>query len=305
MDKAIVQSLMNPQTLDWLLEEDNPGVRVRTLTGLCGLPGDDAQVIAARDLVTQTLGQARDMFWMEDTRPTPPVRGLIALAESGLTRDCLPIDPVVDRFLNLLHYDVNCGDFIILRSLVMLGYGDDPRLQRWLAKAAEAQLPDGGWLCLHRLNKMNRTPKSCIKANMHALLLAGEMKKRGMSFPGSDELVQYFFKRRLFYRTDDPGRLVLECRPGYRMIDAYFPIEIQRVGLPLLLEALAALGVGRAPELQEAWDMLEAKQDEQGRVKLEGTLAKSYLPKERVGLPGKWVTLYAWLAYKARDAQPK
>lgn len=289
---------MNPETLDWLLEENNPGVRVRTLTGLCGLANDHAEVVAARDLVVHTLGQARDLSWMEDTRPLPPIYGLTALAETGLTRDSAPTDPVVDRLLGQFR-DVNCGDFIFLRALAMLGYGTDPRFNDCLARIAETQLPDGGWLCLHRVNKMNRTPKSCIKANMHALLLAGEMTKRGLPFAGRDGLVGYFLKRRLFYRTGDPNRLVLDCRPGFRMIDAYFPIEIQRVGLPLLLDAFAALGVGGAPELSGAWEILRTKQDEHGRVKLEGTLAKSYLPKERVGRPGKWVTLYALLAHKA------
>jgi hypothetical protein len=85
-----------------------------------------------------------------------------------------------------------------------------------------------------------------------------------------------------------------------RTIDAFFPIEVMRVSLPLLLDALAASGVGQAPELQEAWQLLEAKRDALGRITLEGTIANSYLPKERVGRPGKWVTLYARLAEAVR-----
>jgi len=38
----------------------------------------------------------------------------------------------------------------------------------------------------------------------------------------------------------------------------------------------------------------------EGRVILEGTLGKSCLPKERVGRPGKWPTLYTRLAWQAR-----
>jgi hypothetical protein len=139
---------------------------------------------------------------------------------------------------------------------------------------------------------------------MHALLLLAEMKLHGIPFAGTDELIQYFLRRRLFYRMDSPTRLVMEHSPGLRMIDAFFPQEGMRVGLPMLLYALSVLGAGGAPELQEAWDMLEAKRDELGRVKHEGTVGKSSLPKERVGRPGKWVTLYTLLAYKARDAQP-
>ena len=64
------------------------------------------------------------------------------------------------------------------------------------------------------------------------------------------------------------------------------------------MEALAVLGVGSAPELAEGWQMLEGKKDAQGKITLEGTLSKSYLPKESVGKPSKWATLYAWLAWK-------
>lgn len=287
---------MDTQVLDWLLEEDNPGVRVRTLTELLDLPDDDAQVKNARELAARTLDAARDLSWMEQ-KGLALAYGVTTLAESGLRREDTPIGPVVDRLL-APPFDAGCGDMMILRALVMLGYAHDPRVQNRLALAAETQLPDGGWLCLHRLSKMDKTPKSCIKANMHALLLAGELEKRGLRFTEKEELVHYFLKRRLFYRTDDPTRLVLDCRPGWRMTDVFFPIETQRVGLPLLLAALASLGAGGAVELREVWQLLESKRDAQGRIVLEGTLSKSYLPKERVGRPSKWATLYALLAWR-------
>jgi hypothetical protein len=290
---------MNSQVLEWLLEENNPGVRVRALTGLCGLPDDGAQVTAARKLVIQTFETARDLSWME-SKGLKLIYGLTALVEMGLRRTDVPVDPLVDRML-AQPCDAACGDMILLRAVVMLGYGNDSRVENRLAQIMEVQLPDGGWLCIHRLRKMSRVPKSCIKVNMHALLLAGEMKKRGLPFAGSQALLQYFLKRRLFYRMDDPTRLVLDCRPGWRMTNAFFPIEVMRVGLPVLLDAIAALGAGQAPEFQEAWSLLEGKRDAQGRIILEGTLSKSYLPKERIGRPSKWATLYACLAWKGRD----
>ena len=133
---------------------------------------------------------------------------------------------------------------------------------------------------------------------MHGLLLAGELKKRGIEIPGSGELVNYFLKRRLFYRMDKPDQLVLNL-PGRRMTDAFFPHEYFHIGLPALLESLATLGAGKAIELDEAWELLEGKKDSQGRIPLEGTLPgnKAYLPKERVGKPSKWATLYSCLAW--------
>ncbi|HYE11405.1 MAG TPA: hypothetical protein VEF53_14635 [Patescibacteria group bacterium] len=66
---------------------------------------------------------------------------------------------------------------------------------------------------------------------------------------------------RLFYITDNPTQLVLNCRPGWRMTDIFFPIEIMRAVLPLLLDASVFLGTAQAPELEEAWRLLEEKTD--------------------------------------------
>jgi hypothetical protein len=71
-----------------------------------------------------------------------------------------------------------------------------------------------------------------------------------------------------------------------------------RVGLHNIIEAFCALGYGNDSRLDEAWAILESKQTADGYYKLDQTLTKSYLPKERVGKPSKWVTFYALLAQK-------
>ena len=291
---------MNEHILSWLLQEDNPGVRVRTLTGLVQLPRDHEKVRKARRLVLDALPTARDLSWM-DLKGQVLVYNLTALAESGLSREDVSIEAVASILLSQ-PFDANCGDLMALRAMVMLGYGRDPRVERRLEQLRDAQRPDGAWLCLHRVEKMHREPKSCIRAAMHGLLLAGELRKQGLCLEGSQQLVDYFLRRRLFYRTDDPAKLVLPDHPGKRMVDSFFPSEYFRVGLPLLLDALAVLGVGQSPALHEAWILLEGKKDEHGRIPLEGTLPrnKSYLARERVGQPSKWGTLYAYLAWNSR-----
>lgn len=283
-----------PAVLSWLLEKSNPGVRLRTLKELCGLEVSDETVVAARRLVVGSLPAARDRSWMElDGQAL--VHSLTALAEAGLSAADVPIEPVIDRLL-ARPFDVNCGDMMLLRALVMLGCAADARVQDRLMRLAEKQLPDGGWLCLQRLEKLRRIPKSCIKADMHGLLLAGELRRLGVPATWSEPLVSYFRRRRLFYRMDDPRRPVLDCRPGYRMTDVHIPLEYLRTGLQFLIKALAELGQRDTPEFQEAWRLLEGKRDPQGRVRLEGALAKSYLHKERVGQATKWGTLHTCLA---------
>jgi hypothetical protein len=227
------------------------------------------------------------------------VYNLTALAESGLTCEDVPTETAVSK-LQTKSFEAGCGQLMALRAMVMLGHGGDTRIRERIANLRDVQLPDGGWLCLHRVRKMKKTPKSCIRAAMHGLLLAGELKKQGLHFDGDEQLIGYFLKRRLFYRTDYPARLVLNDHPGRRMTDVFFPIEYFRVGLPVLLDALAVLGVGQEPELAEAWRLLDEKKNPNGRVLLEGTLplSKCYLPKERIGKPSKWGTLYASLAWK-------
>ncbi len=281
--------------LNWLLEEDNSSVRLRTLIGLCELSEAHEEVKAARRVVVSRMQAASDLSWMS-MKGQKVVYNLTALAESGLSHEDVDVEPCIDNLLSAPYFDANCGELMALRAMVMLGYGKDARLKKRLSQLAEAQLPDGGWLCLHRVRKMKKVPKSCMRAAMHGLLLAGELKKRGLYFSGSEQLIQYFLKRRLFYRTDNPTQVVIK-----HMNEVFFPIEYFYVGLPLLLDALAALGAGEATELQEAWSLLEQKRDRDGRILLEGTLPanKAYLPKERVGKPSKWGTLYACLAYKS------
>lgn len=287
------------EVINWLLEDNHPGVRTRTLIGICGFSDSDQVVREARRNVKQTLHAARDLSWMV-LKGQILVYNLTALAESGLTYEDVSIEPVVDRLLSQ-PFDANCSDLMALRAMVMLGYGRDSRVIKRLEQVENARLVDGGWLCLHRVKKMDRTPKSCIKVDMHGLLLAGELKKQGIDLTGTGQLLNYFQKRRLFYRMDRPTELVLSL-PGRRMTDVFFPIEYFHVGLPLLLDAWAVLGAGKAPELQEAWSLLDKKVDDQGKIALEGTLPsnKSYLPGERVGKPSKWGTLYAYLAWKNR-----
>src|SRR5512146_2120394 len=117
---------MDTETLSWLLDVGNPGVRVRTLTGLCGAPQDSPEEQEAKKAVLAWLPAAQDPNGMN-------AEGLkllylpVALAECGLTRADIDISPVVERLL-ANNFDSACGDMIALRALVMLGYQDDPRV---------------------------------------------------------------------------------------------------------------------------------------------------------------------------------
>lgn len=66
------------------------------------------------------------------------------------------------------------------------------------------------------------------------------------------------------------------------------------------LDVLASLGRARDPRLARALELVESKQDEQGRWKLEYTYnGKTWVDIERKGEPSKWVTLRALRVLKA------
>jgi hypothetical protein len=241
---------------------------------------------------------------------------LTALAECALTREDIEISRAVAGYFPRAgskgipglqyngQFDSNCCDAMVARALVALGYGDHDKVRGWLEAFSEYQLPDGGMLCLHRIERLKHNPKSCMKDNLHILLMLAECRKHGLEFKYTAGILDYFLKRQIFYRSDEPGKLVLSSAPGKRMIDSFFPAEPMRVGLPQILYSLSILGAGQRPEMAAAWQLIESKKDSSGKYRIEGTVAKSYLPKEFVGKASKWITLYALLARKYAANQP-
>ncbi|MGI5900182.1 MAG: hypothetical protein ACOX8S_09730 [Christensenellales bacterium] len=279
---------------NWLLGDDNPSVKFRTQTEILNQPGDKA---AAASWVFDSLPEG----WHEQ-------RGLwyryyiAALAECVLNNDDIPMAKLDRAFAGLdSSFEWGCGDFMLQTSLVKLFLSEHEIIVKIIDSLKEHSLPDGGFLCLHRLNKLKYTPKSCYKANLHALLFLAECKKSSVDISPLTPLVDYFLNRGIFYRSDDRASLVLNSREGWRTIDIFYPFEVMRVGLQNVLEALCALGYGDDDRLSQAWTLLDGCKDADGRVMLGGTLTKSYLPKERVGRSSKWATFYVMLAEKHRS----
>ena len=289
---------MDDAVLNWLLEENEPHIRYRAMRELLGMPREHPSCIKTREMLLPALSQTADTRWERETKGLWLIYNLVALAECGLIREDISVEEAVSRALEP-SFDGGCGDALLLRALVMLGYGGDERVRQRLAAFGDTILPDGGFLCLHRLSKRRDTPKSCYKANLHAIMLYGECAKRGIGTPGFAALPDYFLQRKIFYRSDAPDALVLDAREGWRTIDTFHPMEVMRVGVHCVVEALCSLGYGKTAQCEHARLMLDKYKGENGRYSLAGTLAKSYLPKERVGKPSKWVTLYALMADKA------
>jgi len=279
--------------IQWLLEDKNPAVQYRTRTELLGEAADKSAVIAYIEKKLPADWQDAKGLWY--------TYWLTAIAECGLQHTDVPFDvdravrPCSDGFAN------GCADFMHLRALVMLGLGEHPVVRHTLDNLQA--LPDGGFLCDMKLKKRKDVPKSCAKANTFALMLCAEAKKKGITLSITEPLLEYFWAHRIFYRVSARDVLMLDGREGWRSIDTFHPFETMRIGLHNTVEAFCALGYGKDERMAHAWALLDAKTAADGKVLLDGTLTKSYLPKETAGKPSKWVTFYALLAAKGKRSQ--
>ena len=283
--------------IQWLLEDDNPAVKYRTQTEiLCQTAGKEAVITWLKAFLPLDWTERRGLWF---------IYYITAFAECGLSYTDIPLDKKAIVGSGDNHpFECGCADFMHLRALVRLGLGNEPAVKKIIGQLSEQQFPDGGFLCLHRIKKLERIPKSCVKANMHTLMFCAECKKKGIQTNIEKPLLDYFWNHKLFYRTDNPETLILNAREGWRTIDTFYPFEVMRVGLQNIIESLCALGYGNDGRLDQAWSLLEEKKDPLGKMILNGTLSKSYLPKakERCGKPSKWATFYTLLALKEKGS---
>jgi len=155
----------------WLLEKDQPPVRLSALTELLGRPPNDPEVVATRKDITRT-GWAKDILdtqlpsgcWFhEKSLFLPSFHGtfwmLLILADLGMTKE----DPRVDRACQLWmkRNGSSDGGFSqtgktnghlcitgnTARALVKFGYVDHPRTRRAFEWIVKNQAEKGGWSC--------------------------------------------------------------------------------------------------------------------------------------------------------------
>ena len=277
---------MKEELIIWLTEDSNPMVKFRTQKEILKLN------VSSEESKRYILSRIPENWYT--------VKGLwytnylTALAEAGLNAEDVEGAWLEQAFAKLKNNEHGCEDFMLLRALVMLGFGNEEPVHGALSAISDAALPDGGFLCKMKLDKKSYVPKGCYKANLIALLLASECKKKNVTALFTDALVRNFVNRRLFYKSGT-DELVLQEREGWRTIDVFSPLEVMRVGIVNVYEALVSLLGKDDPALPECAAIIESH-TVRGKVILQGTSTKTYLPKEKVGGPSKWNTLYYLLA---------
>lgn len=308
--------------LEWLLEAENPSVRYRTLTELLDVAADDPQVQQARAHIPNSKPIQKifakmhpDGYWLhrgkgagiEYTMSSSTHFVLAYLAELGMDRQDERIARAVERYLGLTEPDVpnpniwqmppdyanhqSCLYAYNLRTFVMFGYRDDPRIQERIAVLLADERHDGGYLCDRPSFKA--TTKSCIRGSTKALMAFAVLPELWETVR-CHQLADYFLRRRVLYRTRQPEKVVRD-----ELMRTIFPFVI---GGSLLepLYALSRMGYGQDERLQPAWDILESKREQSGRYVLDWHPTTLFDPGEK-GQPNKWATLYVCLSHKYRD----
>jgi hypothetical protein len=286
--------VFDEKIINWLLDDDNPAIKYRTQTELLDQSVDITQ---AKAWIFSKLPEN----WYE-TKGLWYGYYITALAECGLSYKDIPAEHLKRALDNLnINFECGCADFMLLTSLMKLGLSEHKTILNIIDNLAGNNLPDGGFLCLRRLNKLKYTPKSCYKTKFYALMFLAECHKKGIDSSFGQPLIDYFLNRNIFYKSTDESTLVLNSREGWRIIDTFHPFEPMRMGIHNVVETFSALGYGKDERLDEAWVFLNNYKDSSGKIILSNTLTKSYLPKERVGKPSKWATFYTLIAQKEKS----
>ena len=108
--------------LDWLLEQENPEVRLRTLKEYMKLPDDDKKVIECKKLLLQSKTYERALKKLRTDKPWAKYDAILAFAEWGLTRADIggDIDGEVFALIKSTGFKMLCGEPLLLRNLVKL-----------------------------------------------------------------------------------------------------------------------------------------------------------------------------------------
>ncbi len=284
--------------LNWLLEDEDPDVKYRTMTELLGLPKDEPRVKRAYDnlLGSSRLGLVMDKFKL--AQKWEDINAFLALTEFGLTRDDAPIDEYIERIIKNMNAGAKCARILLLRNLVSLGYSGHPWVQEQIPLAFSSIRPDGAVRCLDKGKKTNDSKlpdMGCYRQTTTCLLLAAEMKKKGLVLPQFELLTNFYINHSVMFHSGTPEKVIIKDMAG-----TFYPIDHVHMGLQMILYGLSVLGGANHPNCEKAWAALESKKDTEGKYILSESFQEPYFNVGMVGQANKWVTLYVLLSEKYR-----
>ena len=288
---------MDHSILTWLLEETNPEVRLRMMKEYEKLPEDDERVIECKKALLQSKVYERGLKKLRTDKPWAKYDAILGFAEWGLTRADIgkDIDSEVFGLIESTGFKMLCGEPLLLRNLVKLGYGQEEIVKNEIDSVLGLIQEDGGFRCISTNKKTNdpRKPhKSCARLTVEYLLLAAELHLQGYRTACEEALAHYFTKRNIFYRTDDMQTPMVDV-----MLGTFYPPDPIKIGAHQIVYALKVLGCEPESEaMQAGYRVLDQHRLENGRYVLTASKSVPAFKVGNVGEENKWVTLYAYMA---------
>jgi hypothetical protein len=316
-----IRSTRDAEVIQWLLENDQPAARYRTLVDLLGRKEDDPEVRSARSRIAR-VGWANDQlrkqgakgFWEAHEPknvgewvnflyfPTFLATNWRALVLSDLGLDAT--NPQIKKIADLIFeyklrrgspfnffYEEACISANTARMMTRFGYADDVRVRKLYDWLLEDQREDGGWNC------SQGTPGTL---DVWEPLSAFAALPRAKRSPSMERAIargaEFYLKRKLFAE----GR---RYSPWFRLHYPNHYFYDILVGLDVLTE----LGFGGDRRLQPALKLLIAKRRGDGTWLIDrshpdigpGVTVQPDKNKmkplviEEPGQPSKWITLKA------------
>ena len=288
---------MEQSVLEWLTENDNPEVKLRTLKEYKKLSDNDEEVIACKQELLQSKVYERGLKKLKKDKPWDKYDAIMAFAEWGLTRDDIgkDIDDEVFGLIKSTGFKMLCGEPLLLRNLVKLGYYSEDIVKNEVDAVLKLVKEDGGFGCISTNKKINdpkKPHKSCARLTVEYLLLVAELHLQGFKPECEDALVHYFTKRNIFYRTDDMKTPMVEV-----MLSTFYPPDPIKIGAHMIVYALRVLGCEPESEaMQAGYKVLDEHKTDNGKYILTASKSVPAFKAGNVGEENKWVTLYANLA---------
>ena len=288
---------MEREVLEWLLDEETPEVRLRTLKEYEKLPEDDTRVIECKTKLLQSKTYERILKKLRADKPWGKYDAIMAFAEWGLTRDDIgkDIDDEVFALIESTGFKMLCGEPLLLRNLVKLGYYGEEIVKNEIDLVLGGIKDDGGFGCISTNKKINdpkKPHKSCARLTVEYLLLVAELHLKGYEVECESALKHYFTKRNIFYRTDDMKTPMVDV-----MLGTFYPPDPIKIGAHMIVYGLRVLGCAPGSEaMQAGYEVLDRHRLENGRYILTASKSVPAFKAGNVGEENKWVTLYAYMA---------
>jgi hypothetical protein len=331
------QSQLNNSSIDWLLGDEDPGVRYLALRDLLDRPADDVELVVARQAahksgpIAQVLNQIKpEGYWAKPgpgytTKYRSTVWALILLAQLGA--DASQDERIRLGCAYLLEHaltssgqfsvygtpsgTIDCLQGNLCWALLELGFAD-PRLGpafEWMARTVtgEGMATRDDKDSVRRYYAYKCGPlfacgpnyaQPCAWGATKVMLAFGKLLKAQRTALIKDAIQQGVD----FFFSSDPvianWPTRLGDKPSRNWWKFGFPV-FYVTDLLQVAEALVALGYGKDPRLANTLELIRSKQDDQGRWQLEyDYTGKTWLDFGEKKQPNKWVTLRAMRVLK-------